>query len=86
VAKPSDKYVGGKSLFGVGSYRGPCTPPNTTPHHYTFVLIATDFGPKELEPGLTRDQVIEKFGKPGAHVKGVTGMIGLYVNPWRPEE
>ena len=35
--------VGGKSLFGVGSYRGPCTPPNTTPHHYTFVLIATDF-------------------------------------------
>jgi Raf kinase inhibitor-like YbhB/YbcL family protein len=82
VSKDSDKYVGGKSLFGVGSYRGPCTPPNTTPHHDTFVLIATDFDPKGLPPGLTRDQVIEKFGPPPAHVKGVTGMIGLYVNPW----
>jgi len=30
-------------------------PANTTPHHYTFVLIATDFDPKELPPGLTRD-------------------------------
>ena len=27
-----DKYVGGKSLMGVGHYSGPCTPPNTTPH------------------------------------------------------
>jgi Raf kinase inhibitor-like YbhB/YbcL family protein len=82
VSKDSDKYVGGKSLFGVGSYRGPCTPPNTTPHHYTFVLIATDFEPKELPPGLTRDEVIEKFGPPPAHLKGVTGMVGLFVNPY----
>src|ERR1700687_168913 len=63
VSKPSDKYVGGKSTQGVGFYSGPCTPPNTTPHHYTFVLIATDFDPKELPPGLTRDEVVAKFGK-----------------------
>jgi Raf kinase inhibitor-like YbhB/YbcL family protein len=83
ASKDSDKYVGGKSLMGVGHYSGPCTPPNATPHHYTFVLIATDFEPKELPPGLTRDQVIDKFGPPPAHVKGVTGMVGLFVNPWR---
>ena len=82
VSKDSDTYVGGKSLFGVGTYRGPCTPPNTTPHHYTFVLIASDFEPKELPPGLTRDEVIAKFGPPPAHVKGVTGMVGLFVNPY----
>jgi Raf kinase inhibitor-like YbhB/YbcL family protein len=82
VSKDSDKYVGGKSLFGVGTYRGPCTPPNTTPHHYTFILIASDFEPKELPPGLTRDEVIAKFGPPPAHVKGVTGMVGLFVNPY----
>jgi Raf kinase inhibitor-like YbhB/YbcL family protein len=82
ASKDSDKYVGGKSLMGVGHYSGPCTPPNATPHHYTFVLIATDFEPKELPPGLTRDQVIDKFGPPPAHVKGVTGRVGLFVNPW----
>jgi Raf kinase inhibitor-like YbhB/YbcL family protein len=83
VSKPSDKYVGGKSTQGVGFYSGPCTPPGTSPHHYTFVLIATDFDPKELPPGLTRDELIAKFGAPPAHVKGSTGMVGLFVNPWK---
>lgn len=82
TSKDSDQYVGGKSTMGVGHYSGPCTPPNTTPHHYTFVLIASDFGVKDLPPGLTRDEVIAKFGPAPAHVKGVTGMIGLFVNPW----
>jgi Raf kinase inhibitor-like YbhB/YbcL family protein len=82
ISKDSDKYVGGKSTMGVGHYSGPCTPPNASPHHYTFVLIATDFDPKELPPGLTRDEVIAKFGPPPAHVKGSTGLVGLFVNPW----
>jgi Raf kinase inhibitor-like YbhB/YbcL family protein len=82
TSKPSDKYVGGKSTMGVGYYSGPCTPPNTTPHHYTFILIATDFEPAELPPGLTREEVIAKFGPPPAHLKGATGMVGLFVNPW----
>ena len=85
VSKPGDKFVGGKSTQGVGFYSGPCTPPNVTPHHYTFVLIATDFDPKELPPGLTRDELTAKFGPPPAHLKGTTGMIGLFVNPWRSE-
>ena len=82
VSKPSDKHVGGKSTQGVGFYSGPCTPPNATPHHYTFILIATDFDPKELAPGLTRDELTAKFGPAPAHLKGTTGMIGLFVNPW----
>src|SRR4029450_12028991 len=52
VSKESDKYVGGKSPQGVGHYSGPCTPPGS-PHHYTFMIIATDLDPKELRPGLT---------------------------------
>jgi len=82
VSKPSDKYVGGKSTQGVGFYSGPCTPPNTTPHHYTFILVATDFDPQELPAGLTRDELIAKFGPAPAHVKGSTGLVGLFVNPW----
>jgi len=82
TSKASDKYVGGKSTMGVGNYSGPCTPPGTSPHHYTFVLIATDFDPKDMPPGLTRDDVIAKFGAPPAHVKSVAGLVGLFVNPW----
>jgi hypothetical protein len=82
TSKANDKYVGGKSTMGVGNYSGPCTPPGTTPHHYTFVLIATDFDPKDMQPGLTREDVIAKFGPPPAHVKGDAGLVGLFVNPW----
>ncbi len=86
VSKLTDRYVGGKSTRGVGFYSGPCTPPNTMPHHYTFVLVATDFDPKELPPGLTRDEVIPKIapdnGSP-VHAKGDAGLVGLFVNPWR---
>ncbi len=81
VSKASDNYVGGKSAMGLGTYSGPRTPPGTTPHHYTFVLVATYFDPKELPPGLTRDDLIAKFGPPPAHLKGTTGMVGLFVNP-----
>jgi Raf kinase inhibitor-like YbhB/YbcL family protein len=86
VSKLSDRYVGGKNMRGVGFYSGPCTPPNTMPHHYSFVLIATDFDPKELPPGLTRDEVVAKIapdnGRP-MHAKGDAGLVGLFVNPWR---
>ena len=87
VSKPSDKYVGGKSTQGVGFYSGPCTPPNTMPHHYTFVLVATDFEPQELPPGLTHDEVVQKLapnGGPPVHAKGLAaGLVGLFVNPWK---
>ncbi len=85
TSKPSDKYVGGKSTQGVGFYSGPCTPPGQIAHHYTFVLVATDFDPKEMAPGMVREDVLAKLAAPGtppAHTKGVAGMVGLFVNPW----
>jgi Raf kinase inhibitor-like YbhB/YbcL family protein len=86
VSKPSDKYVGGKGTAGAATYLGPCTPPNQTAHHYNFTLIATDIDPADIaQPGMTRDEVIAKFaplGQPPAHTKGVTGMVGLFVNPY----
>jgi Raf kinase inhibitor-like YbhB/YbcL family protein len=82
VSKPTSNYVGGKSTMGVGFYSGPCTPPNTTPHHYTFILTATDFEPQELPPGLIREELVAKFTWPSTHVKGSTGIVGLFVNPY----
>jgi Raf kinase inhibitor-like YbhB/YbcL family protein len=85
VNKPSGKYVGGKSTQGVGFYSGPCTLLNTTPHHYTFILVAADFDPKELPPGLTHDEVTQRIapnGGPPIHAKGSAGLVGLFVNPW----
>jgi Raf kinase inhibitor-like YbhB/YbcL family protein len=83
VSKPSDKYVGGKSTQGVGSFSGPCTPPGT-PHHYTFVIVATDLDPKELPAGLTREELVAKIvpAAPAAsHAKGSAGIVGLFVKP-----
>ena len=85
TSKASDKYVGGKSTQGVGFYSGPCTPPGQIPHHYTFVLVATDFEPDEMAPGMTRQEVLAKLAAPGsppAHTKGVAGIVGLFINPW----
>jgi len=83
LSKPSDKYVGGKSTQGVGYFSGPCTPPGT-PHHYTFVVIATDFDPKELPTGLTREEFLAKLAPPAptpSHAKGAAGLVGLFVKP-----
>src|SRR6202521_697333 len=83
VSKPSDKYVGGKSTQGVGNSSGPCTPPGS-PHHYSFVVIATDLDPKELPPGLTREEFLAKLVPPApapSHSKGTAGLIGLFVKP-----
>src|SRR5882724_10806762 len=77
VSKESDKYVGGKSTQGVGYFSGPCTPPGS-PHHYTFKIIATDFDPKELPPGLTLPELEAKLNM---HVKGAAGLVGLFVKP-----
>jgi Raf kinase inhibitor-like YbhB/YbcL family protein len=77
VSKESDKYVGGKSTQGVGFYSGPCTPPGS-PHHYTFLIIATDLEPKELPPGLTLPELQAKLA---GKTKGAAGLVGLFVKP-----
>lgn len=83
VSKLTDKYVGGKSTQGVGFYSGPCTPPGS-PHHYTFVVVATDFEPKELPAGLTREEFLAKLvpAPPAmSRAKGTAGLVGLFVKP-----
>jgi phosphatidylethanolamine-binding protein (PEBP) family uncharacterized protein len=77
TSKPSDKYVGGIGTAKQSIYLGPCTPPGS-PHHYTFVLIATDLDPKALPPGLTKPELFDKLN---GHVKGSTGIIGMFKNP-----
>jgi Raf kinase inhibitor-like YbhB/YbcL family protein len=77
VSKASDKYVGGKSLMGLPSYFGPCTPAGDW-HHYTFTLIATDLDPKALAPGLSRDELFKALD---GHAKGAAGLIGRFTKP-----
>jgi hypothetical protein len=77
VSKPSDKYIGGKGGAGVGHYQGPCPGPGA-PHHYTFILIATDLEPTDLAPGLTRDELLAKLT---GRTKGTTGLVGLFAKP-----
>jgi Raf kinase inhibitor-like YbhB/YbcL family protein len=78
TSKPSEKYVGGIGTAKQSIYMGPCTPPNTDVHHYTFTLIATDLDPKALPPGLTK---AELFSKLEGHAKGAAGLVGLFKNP-----
>lgn len=78
TTKNSDKYVGGVGTAKQTHYMGPCTPPGA-PHHYTFVLVATDLDTKALAPGLTR---LELLAKLDGHVKGAAGLVGLFKNPY----
>jgi Raf kinase inhibitor-like YbhB/YbcL family protein len=78
LSQPSEKFVGGKNLMGVGIYFGPGTPPNTDWHHYTFTLIATDLDPKALQPGMTRDELAKALE---GHVKGSAGLVTRFRHP-----
>src|SRR5215475_7850424 len=78
LSKPSDKFVGGKNLMGVGIYFGPGTPPNTDWHHYTFTLVATDLDPKALQPGMTREELAAALKD---HVKGSAGLVTRFKHP-----
>jgi Raf kinase inhibitor-like YbhB/YbcL family protein len=77
TGQPSPKYTGGRGTAGQSTYLGPCTPPGTTPHHYTFVMIATDLEPN-LPPGLNYDDLIAKLE---GHAKGAAGLVGLFKHP-----
>ncbi len=80
ISQPSDNYVGGKSGKGLAFFGGPC-PPVGSPHHYVFQIIATDLDPKDLPPGLTRPELMEKLK---GHKKGESSLVGTYVNPYPP--
>ena len=77
ASKETPRLVGGKGAQGSSVYAGPCTPPGS-PHHYTFMITATDFETTELPPGLTIPEVWAKL--PG-RAKAVAGLVGLFVKP-----
>ena len=77
LSKPGDKFIGGVGTAKLSTYTGPCTPAGA-PHHYTFVLMATDLEPKALKEGLTRDELIKELD---GHVKVATGLIGTFSHP-----
>ena len=78
VSAASPKFVGGKGTGGLATYTGPCTPPGTGLHHYTFTLIATDLEPGQLGAGLTHSELMAKLD---GHAKGAAGLVGLFGRP-----
>lgn len=68
-------FVGGKSAAALDHYLGPCTPPDTSWHHYTWLAIATDLAPDALPAGLTEDELLDKLQ---GHSKGTAGLVGLF--------
>ena len=81
LSKASARFVGGKSSHDVGVYMGPCTAPGS-PHHYVFVLIATDLDAKALPPGLTRDEFLARVVPEGgkSHALATTSLVGVFQN------
>jgi hypothetical protein len=51
-------FVGGKSMLGM-PWLGPCSPRGNAPQHYVMTLIATSLAPNELQPGLTRAELLK---------------------------
>jgi hypothetical protein len=47
-------------------------------------IVATDLDPKELPPGVTREEILTKIVPPApapSHAKGTAGLVGLFVKP-----
>lgn len=78
LSKESNKFIGGKSLMGLGTYFGPGTPPNTDWHHYTWTLVATDLEQGALQAGMTREELAAALKD---HVKGSAGLITRFKHP-----
>jgi len=77
VTKPPQggNYVGGKNRIGKPFYFGPCPDVGDLPHHYEFMIIATDLEPGALAPGLDKQELIKATE---GHRLGATSMIGRY--------
>lgn len=67
-------YTGGKNSKGTGTWYGPCPPPGSGAHHYTFTLIATSL-PPDLPAGLSREALFDKLN---GHQLAATGLIGRF--------
>ena len=68
-------FVGGKGSAGRTVYYGPCPPAGSGLHHYVFTLIATDLDPVVLEPGLTREQLLDELA---GHALGSAAIVARF--------
>lgn len=75
---PVGAWTGGRGTAGLPHYSGPCTPPDTDWHHYSFLAIATDLPPAALKPGLTLEEVRAAIG---GHALASAGLIGRFKKP-----
>jgi Raf kinase inhibitor-like YbhB/YbcL family protein len=77
VNKPPQggNYVGGKNRIGKPFYFGPCPDVGDNPHHYEFMIIATDMEPGALAAGLDKQGLIKALE---GHRLGATSIIGRY--------
>ena len=78
VSRPASGWKAGRTSQGLTTYGGPCTPPDTSWHHYTWVAIATDLEPDALPEELTREALLEKLA---GHAKDSTGLVGRFKHP-----
>ncbi|MGU3523107.1 YbhB/YbcL family Raf kinase inhibitor-like protein [Enterobacteriaceae bacterium C23F] len=67
-------FTGGKNTPGTSAWYGPCPPPGSGAHHYTFTLIATSL-PPTLPAGLTREALFEQLK---GHQLAAAGLIGRF--------
>lgn len=68
-------FTGGKNTPGTSAYYGPCPPPGSGAHHYTWTLIATDLQAGSLPKGLTREQLFDRLK---GHSLAAAGLIGRF--------
>jgi Raf kinase inhibitor-like YbhB/YbcL family protein len=78
ATRPSPKFIGGKGTAGLTTYLGPCPPPNTGLHHYTYTVIATDLEPDALPMGLDMQQLLSRLD---GHAKAASSIVLLYGAP-----
>ena len=57
-APSGGNFVAGKNTLGM-HWLGPCSPRGNAPQHYVMTIIATTLEPGELQPGLTKAEVLK---------------------------
>jgi Raf kinase inhibitor-like YbhB/YbcL family protein len=57
-APAGGQFVAGKNTLGM-HWLGPCPPKGNAPQHYVMTLIATTLEPNELQPGLTKPELLK---------------------------
>lgn len=78
ASAPPQGFVGGSSTLHLDIYSGPCPPPDTGWHHYTFLAIATDLPPDALPAGLTREQLLARLE---GHARGAAALVVRFRHP-----